>query len=71
MIESRRQTGRSVVVVDLDVLVATTGARKARGGRWGGLSVPKPPKGVAGVVTVGHGHGQDLLRLSRDCGANP
>jgi hypothetical protein len=29
------------------VAVAATGAREARGGRWGGLSVPKPPKGVA------------------------
>jgi len=22
---------------------------------------------LAGVITVGHGHGHDLLRLSRDC----
>jgi hypothetical protein len=34
--------------------VAATGARAARGGRWGGLSVPKPPKGVAGVISVDH-----------------
>jgi len=65
-IESRTQSERSVVVV---VLFAT-GAREARGGRRGGLSVPKPPKGeavaVAGLTAVGHGHdhvyGHDLLR---------
>ena len=36
-----------VVVVDVVVVVAATGACEARGGWWGGLSVPKPPKGVA------------------------
>jgi hypothetical protein len=35
------------------VAVAATGAREARGGRWGGLSVPKPPKGVAESGSVG------------------
>ena len=30
------------------VAVAATGTCAARGGRWGGLSVPKPPKGVVG-----------------------
>jgi hypothetical protein len=30
------------------VAVAATGEREALGGRRGGLSVPKPPKGVAG-----------------------
>ena len=40
--------GRNVVAV----AVAATGAREARGGWWGGLSVPKPPKGVAGVAVL-------------------
>jgi hypothetical protein len=65
MIESRTQPGRSVVVVDVVVFVAATGAREACGGRWGGLSVPKPPKGVADGDHSDHGH--DLLWLSRDC----
>jgi len=34
------------------VAVVATGAREARGGWWGGLSVPKPPKGVAGVAVL-------------------
>ena len=40
--------GRNVVAV----AVVATGAREARGGWWGGLSVPKPPKGVAGVAVL-------------------
>jgi hypothetical protein len=36
-----------VVVVNVVVVVVATGEREALGGRWGGLSVPKPPKGVA------------------------
>ncbi len=52
------------------VVLFATGAHEARGGRRGGLSVPKPPKGVAvavaGLTAVGHGHdhvyGHDLLR---------
>jgi hypothetical protein len=45
MIKSRTQSQRSVVVLDvvLVVVVAATGAREARGCRRGGLSVPKPP----------------------------
>jgi hypothetical protein len=34
----------------LAVVVVATGERKALGGWWGGLSVPKPPKGVAVAV---------------------
>ena len=30
------------------MVVAATGAREASGEKWGGLSVPKPVKGVAG-----------------------
>jgi hypothetical protein len=73
MIKSRTQSERSVVVVDV-VLVAT-GAREARGCRRGGLSVPKPPKGVADGDYSGHDHGHvcdhDLLRLSWDWGRVP
>ena len=32
--------------------VAATGGREAPGGWWGGLSVPKPPKGVADPDSV-------------------
>jgi hypothetical protein len=39
------------VVVVVVVAVAATGAGEARGGWWGGLSVPKPPEGVAGSET--------------------
>jgi hypothetical protein len=72
MIKSRTQSQRSVVVLDvvLVVVVAATGAREARGCRRGGLSVPKPPKGVANGDHSGHGHDHvydhDPLRLSRD-----
>ncbi|MGB8298597.1 MAG: hypothetical protein WCG85_24490 [Polyangia bacterium] len=34
------------------VAVGATGVRGARGGWWGGLSVPKPPKGVAAVALL-------------------
>jgi hypothetical protein len=74
MIKPRTQSERSVMVVDvvLVVVVAATGAREARGGRRGGLSVPKPPKGVADGDHSGHSHDHghvydhDPLRLSRD-----
>jgi hypothetical protein len=50
VIKPRTQTGQSsggiAVAVAVVVAVVATGAREARGYRRGGLSVPKPPKGV-------------------------